>query len=307
VRHVERLGRDRALSVAWLPYVTVAAAIVLWGVAWTVNASALSANRSLIQALAPQGDPMKNLALFKQAIGYRSLGTQEAREQLSQVAAQIASASSISADVKQAFFTAATSEMKAQAAFSPLDARFPLFLGADYDAFGDYGDAAVALQKAHELSPRKQTIYFEMAQNALSRGETSQAAALYKEAYDLAPSYTDAALYYASALIRTGKTQEASTILAPLVESGAAADARILAALVDTKRLSLAIPLWQARIKANPRDMQSYATLAAIYYENGNKAQAIATLQAAEAVDPSVAAQFDPLIKEVQNGTASTR
>ena len=58
-----------------------------------------------------------------------------------------------------------------------------------------------------------------------------------------------------------------------------------------------------AAIKADPTEVQLYFTLAALYYEAGDKVQAIAALEAAKAAIPGVAAQADPLIEQIRNGT----
>ena len=54
----------------------------------------------------------------------------------------------------------------------------------------------------------------------------------------------------------------------------------------------------------SPGDMQSYFTLAAIHYSMGNPSKAIAILEEAKRVSPSVAAQADPVIESIKNGTA---
>ncbi|MCE9541107.1 tetratricopeptide repeat protein, partial [Candidatus Kaiserbacteria bacterium] len=287
-----------------LPYAALVSALLIWGVAWGVNGNALTANRMLLESLQPQSAGlMTNLSNFEETIALHTYGTQEAREQLSQGAAQIAGSPTISADIKKAFADATVRELKAQAAESPLDARFPLFLGVAQDAFGDYANAAVSLQKAHELSPKKQSIYFELAQNAQLRGDTSAALGFFKSAFELETDYNDARFYYAAALIRAGQDGKAQELIAPLIPTGEAADQRILAAYVAKKEYIKAAPLWKAHIAAKPDDAQAYFTLAAIYYEAGDKVNAIAALEAAKLAIPGVATQADPLIRQIQNGT----
>lgn len=295
------VARDLIAESA-LPYVTLVLALVLWGVAWFLNAGALAQNRTLISALA-EGDPAKKLANFETAINYHSFGTQEAREQLSQIASA-AAAADIATSVKQQYLDVTAKEMQAQAQASPLDARFPLFLGAVYDAFGDLGDGKAALDRAHELSPRKQTILYEMGQNAFARGDTAGALSDFKTAYELETSNTDALFYYAAALLRTGKDAEANALLAPYIENGQAADQRILAALILRGQYARAAQIWAAHVKAVPNDLQGYVTLAALYYQQGNRAQSIQVLQQAEMVAPSAKSQIDPLIEEIRSGTA---
>ena len=287
-----------------LPYVALAAALALWGTAWFVNEPGLAQNRALISAIKPHNDVARNLQEFKNAIAYQSFGTQEAREQLSQITAQMAQ-SNVPTDMKQQFFDLAVREMQAQEAASPLDARFPLFLGTVYDAYGDYKDAETALKRAHELSPGKQTIYFSLGQNAWAQGNNAQALQYFKTAYELVPAYTDAHVYYAAAAIRAGQNSLANELIQQIIHTKFAADQRILAAYATRGELAKAIPIWEAHTQNSPDDAQGYFTLAAIYYQTGQPAQAIAALQRAKAAIPSVAAQADPLIEQIRNGTVT--
>jgi O-antigen ligase len=111
-----------------LPYTAIAAVVVVWGLAWGINGKAYAQNRTLLTALSTQGNLDTTYDLFKKAIAYGAFGTQEVREQLAQGSSQIAQAN-VPVETKQKFYTLATQEMTLQAAASPLDARFPLFLG----------------------------------------------------------------------------------------------------------------------------------------------------------------------------------
>jgi len=286
------------------PYAVLVFAVLTAGVVWQVNANAFFANRTLLAAISQQGNPDINLAYFEKAISYGSLGTQEAREQLSQGASQIARATEISLTTKQAFYDVATREMQAQEKVSPLDARFPLFLGVVYQAFGNYEEAARSFNAAHLLSLNKQSIYYEIGQNAIARGDFVAAVAAFKTAFELETSNMDARIFYAAGLIRAGNDAAAQELLKPAIEADRAADSRILSAYSARKRLDLAIPLWQAHIVAKPDDAQAYFTLAALYFSGGNSAKAIATLEAAAKAVPSVASQTESVIQQIRSGTA---
>lgn len=298
------------ISASWafpraLPIIAALAVMLVWGSAWFVNGRALAQNRALLQAVAPQSEgPAKNLEYFKKSISYGTYGTQEAREQLVQGTAQIAGTDSISTDIKKNFFDTAASEMMLQAQSSPLDARFPLFLGVLLDAYGDYQNALTALTRAHELSPGKQSILYELASNQFARGDTTGALATFKLAYELAPENTDAHIYYAAAAIRIGQDKLADELLAPLIASDVAADVRIAAAYVARGKYDAIAKIWEAHLKAQPQDAQGYFTLAAAYYGAGNRVRAISVLETAKSVIPSVQEQADALIKEIRDGTA---
>lgn len=294
------VGESVEVSRSALPYIAVLMVLVLWGSAWLVNHRALASNRALLQALAStEGGLPENLRLFEKSISYGSLGTQEAREQLAQGATGLAGAQ-IATSTKIAFYEAAVRQMEQQSLDSPLDARFPLFLGLLHDAYGNLSAGAAALQKAHELSPTKQSILFEMGRNAFDRGDRAAGIRHFKLAFELEPRYVTARTMYAAALIAAGQDALADEILAPIIESGEAADQRILGIYVQRKQYAKAAALWEARVKAMPQDAQSYFTLAAIYYEAGNRAQALATLERVQKAIPSVAAQAAAFIQEMQ-------
>lgn len=300
------LVQGKFLPEKTLPVISVLAALLVWGSAWFVNANALAQNRALLGALeaGSRGDASAVLDDFTKAAAYGTYGTQEVREQLVQASSNLAANSNVPLDIKQKFFDTAAREMSLQAKASPLDARFPLFLGILFDSYGDFADGAQALGKAHELSPKKQSILFEMAANAQNRGDPTSALSFSKQAFDLGPQFTDARLLYAALAIRAGQDTLADELLVPVIATGDAADPRISAAYATRNRFDKIAAIWAAHVKAQPHDIPAYLTLAAAYYAGGNSAQAIATLQAAETVAPQSKDQAEALIQQIRNGTA---
>ena len=306
--HTARLVPTIALPRASAIYVAVAAVPIVWALAWGVNAAGLQQNRTLLIALSGAGgSPAGGLTLMKQSIDYGSFGTQEAREQLAQLTTQVITSDKVPLDVKQNFFNYATSEMMAQEKASPLDARFPLFLGVLLDAAGDFSHGQQALQRAHDLSPSKQSILYEQAVNAQSTGDTAKVVAFLKAAYELEKSNTDALQLYAAALIHAGNDTDADALLSPLVASGDAANARIAAAYASRNRYDKIVTIWAARIAAHPEDAQAYFTLAAAYTAEGKRDLAITTLQTVEQKIPAVKSQADTFIEQIKNGTAKVK
>lgn len=287
-----------------LPFVALLCALLTWGSAWYVNAAALAANRTLISAIDFRGggDVSSHLELFKQAANPRTMGTQEAREQLAQISTALVSQSSVDVSVKQAYLQTAASEMLEQSKLSPLDARFPLFLGLVLESGGDYPDADTALKRALELSPKKQAILIELAQVSALRGDQQATLSYLKQAHELDTSYRDARLIYAAAALRFGDDALAKEILGDLIESGDAADPRILAAYANRNDFAGAIPIWAAHVEKHSDDAQGYFTLAALYYRSGQTGKAIATLEQAKQRVPSTASQADSLISDIRAG-----
>ena len=108
--------------------------------------------------------------------------------------------------------------------------------------------------------------------NALARGASDEAISYFKQAYELEPTYTQARMQYATALIRAQRYAEAEELLAPLVEAGT-------------------------------MDIESRLTLTGAYYTAGNRARAIEVLEQLKRDMPNTAAQADALIEQVRAGT----
>lgn len=290
------------LSQKFLPVLAIGAVILVWGSAWYVNAGALAANRDLLNALKAQPTVNENLEYFKSAIARGSMGTQEAREQLAQIAAQMVRSENIPLEVRQAFAQTAVQELSLMTIEAPQNARPMLFLGVLLRSFGELEGAEVALERAHELSPNKQTILFELASVREAAGDVAGALRTYKQAYELAPEFLDARILYASALIRAGQDALAEELLGEVADSGAA-DMRIAAAYVTRNRYDKIISIWSAHVQANPTDAPAYFTLAAAYYKAGERARAIAALEGLAATMPEMKEQTDPLIEQIRSGT----
>jgi O-antigen ligase/Flp pilus assembly protein TadD len=285
-----------------LPFVAIGAAVVTAGAIWFVNANAIAANKTLIQAISPQAEgPQKNLDLFKKALSYSRAGTQEIREQLAQAGMSIIGAN-VPNDLKQQFITLAAQEMAKQGNESPKNARPPFFLSILLDRAGAYADAKTALDRAHSLSPKKQGILFEAGLNAYARNANDEALADFKQAYDLEPAYPEARFYYASALIRAGREAEAETLLKDDIESGAAADSRIASAYASRNEYGKIITIWSTFIAKNPDSADARILLAGAYYSGGDPARAIATLETLKRDIPASATQADALILQIKNG-----
>ncbi len=289
-------------SAVWIVAVGVVA--VTWTLVYWANMGAIAQNKALIQAIIPQqGGAAKNLEIMNSSIAYGTFGTQEAREQLTQLAARVANSPEVDPIQKKAFYEAAVAEMTQQERESPLDARFPLFIGIVHNSFGNYAAGAEALRRALKNSPGKQSILYEIANNAQARGDIPAALAALKEAHEVEPANSKARILYATVLIQTGRSAEADPILAPIIPTGEAADRSILSAYLAGKQYNKIAVVWEGKVKASPEDSQAYFTLAAAYYGSGDTTKAISTLEAASKISPEVAAQAAQFIQQVKNGT----
>ncbi|HUO56383.1 MAG TPA: O-antigen ligase family protein [Candidatus Paceibacterota bacterium] len=304
------LIKGELLNKSVLPLTAIATVLIAGGLVWLVNGNAYLENVTLLQALEPQQDVSTNLAFFEKALGYNTYGNQEAREQLAQQTASIAPASSaeVPDSLKQQYFQEAIQQLILQEKVSPLDARNPLFIGTVEDAYGDYQDAATAFDQAHQLSPDKQSILYEIGLNDEALKENTQAEAVFKQAYELDTQDQLALVYYIASAVRNGDDATANSLLTPsLISSGVAADPQLAAAYAYRNQYAKIIPIWTAHIAANPSDAQAYLTLAVAYYETHDAAKAISTLQSLENAVPDSASQAEQFIQEIKSGTVNVQ
>ncbi len=287
------------------PLVALSALVVIGTSMWGVNSAAYAANKALIQGLSPQQVGIsENLSYFNKALAYESFGTQEVREHLSQTAAQVGGLAQVTVDQKRAFYDLAVSEMQKQTDGVTRSARFPFFLGILKDSFGDHEGARVALQEAHERSPNKQAIMFQLGMNAIARGNTAEATQLLEKAYTLAPDYNEAAILYALALISGGKIDEAEPIVQKVAGGGKyMPDQRILAAYVSQKRYDKVAVLMKSFVANNPADIKARVTEAAALYASGDREGAVKSLEETQKAVPQQAAAAATLIQQVRAGT----
>jgi cytochrome c-type biogenesis protein CcmH/NrfG len=297
--------KAQIVPMSLLPVVAALAVVAGLGTMYAVNWNAYQANLTLLSAVSPQTSLQTNLDDFEKAISYGSFGTQEAREQLVQGALSLAGNSQVPAATQKALFDAAAKEMNLQVAASPLDARFPFFLGALYGAYGDTADAQTYLQQALKLSPDKQSIRFQLAINMLSQGQNDQALALLKETYELDTDDTDALVFYAMAAIRDNQDALADQLVAKLTALGLSGDQRIIGSYVARKQYGKIAEIWAAYLTAHPGNTQAEFGLAAAYFANGEIAKATAQLQSIADTNPdaNAKAQALDLIKQIKAGT----
>src|SRR5258708_814939 len=135
---------------------------------------------------------------------------------------------------------------------SPNDARHPLFLGALLNTFGQHPEAIPYLQRAHELSPRKQTILYEIGSNYLNSNNYPKAVETFKQALDLEPEDKDARIIYAMGLIYAGNTTLAEKTLADGFGTAQVPDDRLIKAYGDTKQYPKMLALVKQRVAQTP-------------------------------------------------------
>lgn len=265
-------------------------------------------NWALLGALENYNDGgVTNLAKFKTALAYDSFGTMETREQLVQAAVTARNAQATD-DTKRQFFDLATSEMSKEIEQAPLNVRAKVFLGSLYLQYGMFDQSIDWFGKAHAQSPAKQDIAFGLGQAYLEKGDADTALKIFKEAYDRYPKNDSPenvhriAVTYAAAAIYAHRLILANQLLAENFGSAAVTDPLIINAYAATKQWPALIALLAKHIVDVPNDLSSRLTLASVYLTEGDNANAVATLQEVERVDPSTKTQMEQYIAKIKSG-----
>jgi O-antigen ligase len=194
---------DREIGDDYQNYILIPMVIVLVGVAiYFVNVPAISANRTLIEALrnAQSGRLNESEDSFKKALSYQSLGGSEAREQLIPFAASVVSAKEVPDEIKNRVVVFTKSEMDKQISLVPDDARYYYLTSTFLNGVGRPDIALDYSRKALELSPKKQAMYFEVVRSLANVGVLDEALNYAKQAYELEPNYAQAKQVYEAVL-----------------------------------------------------------------------------------------------------------
>jgi O-antigen ligase/Flp pilus assembly protein TadD len=291
VARVEGAKVDRSIidQIA-APVVGVALVATLY----FVNAPGILAARDIIDAFRTQ-TPEGTLNAFERALSRGSFADQEIREQMTRQAQNIQNAPNASDELKQRYMTRVEEELLKEVENKPDDARVRVFISSFYRMSGQVDKAIEQLVKARELSPKKQQIIFEQGLAHLQKGEYATATTLFKEAYELDTSYTEAKHYYAIGLLYDGNADAARGLLdtEDARRAFSQSDLAVQATYV-AKEYPLLVELFKYRIEANPSDTQARTNLAYIQNESGDRDAAIETLNKAAADIP----EFEPQAKQ---------
>lgn len=275
-------------------------------VAYFVNWKGFMAGRELIEAIRPQPAGLtSNFDHFKKSLAYNSFGVSEAREQLAQISSQIATMNAPE-DIKQKFFEFGRDELIKQTKDFPNDARYELLAGIYLSKFKLYDEAVKHLEKAASLSPKKQTIKFELASLYISKKEYEKALNLLKQTYELEPNFADARDLYAVAAIYAGRTDIVKDVLMPVYGTTAVPKDEFVNAYAAVGDYQTVVLIWQNRIselnKTGEDNPQFHVSLAAAYLKTGERQKAIKELETVIKLNPNFKNQGEYYINEIMAG-----
>lgn len=281
--------------------------IVALGVAYGANVPGITRATGIIDALTPyEAGLTENFARFKETLGSSGIGRQEAYEQFLQFASQIRNQGLVEHSTEEFRDEVARFALDAFAGEierAPDDARLRIFYASFLRQLGLYAQAEEHALRAHELSPQKQSPLLELALIATNRGESSVALPYAKEAYELAPEYDQARIFYASTAIRFGERALAEDLLSgPFATSTDLFNPYLIQAYLSVGDTERVIAIAEAKVRKFPGDLQGYLELAANYLNVGRRTNATETLQEAVERFPDFKEQGEYYISEIRAG-----
>lgn len=297
-KNVKFLGKE-SMNKDMVEYVLAPIVIVLLaGSIYMLNIRVIQANTSLISALRScQTTP--DVAVFGKVFDLNMyLANQEAREQLLSCASNVITSPQVAGPTKQAFFELTDNQINNQIKATPNDARIYILAGTFYNNIGAKEKALPVLERAYELSPKKQSIAYQLANAYLMSGSIDKAEALMKETYESETSNYYAKQTYVVVMIMNKKEAQARKEFgtdALLFENSKVADA-----YVYLKQYDKAIALYKKLASQSPKDINARAAVAQAQYAAGYKWAAVETLKAIQTDFPEYKSQIDAYIQQVQ-------
>ncbi|MEN9614161.1 MAG: hypothetical protein RLZZ347_468 [Candidatus Parcubacteria bacterium] len=290
------VASDIANSV-WAPSVIVVLCVVLW----VGSIRPMISGTALIDAIRPQASGATgNLESFKKVLDM-GFAKPEIREQLMQTALAIQGAN-VDLKTKKDFVDLARAEFEKQLVEVPGDARYELFYGMFLNRLHLYDDALVHLKRASELSPKKQTIIFELASTYLGAGQYDQALPILKYAYELDPQYVEARIIYAIGALYTKNNTLATSLLKDIPAEQLATDDRLLGTYITLGNFAQVAEIWKFRVAQDPKNPQAHLSLAAAYLKAGRRADAVKEIQTTIDLNPALKQQGEFYINEIKAG-----
>lgn len=287
----------------WHPIIESFVLIILILILYFVNFVPWRQNKNLLAVLKlNSGGQVGKIEDYKKPLSSYGMWFSESLEHISQTAVALASNPNASQELKQEIFNEVDEAFVRHIEKVPEDARYRIFYGVFLSRFGWYGRALEQLEVAKTLSPKKQSIYFELANNYLLEGKIKEALSNAKTAYDLDPSYGEAKLMYALMATAAGEEALSARLFSGIDQSKLIFDDRYLSVLLSAGQYEKILSLARERIRLEPANLQHRITLTAAYLQMGRRADAVAVLQEMIRLEPSFKEKGEYYISEIRAG-----
>lgn len=277
------------------------AAVVGIALIYYVNVRPLKANTALIKAYIACAQGKADVKLYNDALSIGAYeGQQEIHEQIYTCSESANRSQQVSPATKEALYVLTRAVIDNQIRATPNDTRIHYFAGLYLSTLRMWPEAISYLEKAVELSPKKQTILLPLASAYSASGQNDKAFAIIKSTYESEPKYLPGKSYYVAALIKQGNEKEAIALASTSPEFLESNEA--INAYRSLKQYDKVIVIYNKRLANNPSDVQTILELAATYYMKGDKQASIRQLEKIATIQPDVKDQVDALVAKIRSG-----
>lgn len=270
-----------------------------------VNLKPMLAAKALLGALRSAGTEQSVdvvLRNFNTVISLNTFGSTEAVDQLSDYANKVNSSDSFSQEDKIKVLNAATSELERQINRSPKDLRYYLFAGALYGKLGKIEESIEKLDKAKEVAPSKQAVYFALADTYVKASRFEEAFYTAEIAYNLDRDYGEAVKNFAIMAVVAKKQEYANNLIEKYYYGNDIPSVDVATAYFMVGNLEKVKDTWIALVNSNPTNAQYHLSLAASYMELNMKKEAIAEIEKTIELKPEFKQQGEYYINEIKAG-----
>ncbi|MBI2627907.1 MAG: O-antigen ligase family protein [Candidatus Niyogibacteria bacterium] len=300
----ENISKEVSLGLGQMLGIFAVFIVLLFSL-YFANLKPVLANRALLDTLKDISikgqDADAILKDFDKVFAYQTFGTGEAREQLSGYTNDIIKIN-LPNEVKIKVVNKSIEEMLKQVAENPEDARGYIFLSALYSDVGKQNEALAVLNKALELSPKKQQIYFLAADVYMALNQNDKAMKAMQLAYDFDQNNTAAAEGLAITAIVAGKPEYAEELLLKHFNAVIIGDQKFVNAYARVGNFARVKDIWLLIIEKEPNNAQYRVNLAATYLQLNERTKAVKELEKAIELNPDFKGQGEYFIKEIKAG-----
>jgi O-antigen ligase len=260
----------------------------------------------------------ESILAFEKAFKTSAMTRFEGPEQLSSKVSSLVNQADQDRTLLNQGFQLAAEKFKENIDQNPLDFRVHLFLGRHYNIFyqltnnKEYLDSAQQLlEKALELGPNNQQVYFILAETMLAQGEKEKAINLLEKANDLDPYYFQAQMYLIRGYRMVEDYEKAFNQLEALEEIGYfwQENADVLREKIEILKgqgedINNLIPLYEKGIELNPRNVGLWQSFINAYLEIGQIDKAKQLIKAFSEFNPEYKNEADQFLKSLEEITA---
>lgn len=285
-----------------------------------VNIRPIQANTGLLDAIVlnRSGRLDEGLDMYKKILSYETFGNTEIRAHFAGEASSIFRNEKVPPNIKDEYYRLAMIELQKQMEETSRLVRPHLNMGSFFVSVGRYEEALTQFEIAHDLSPKKQDILFQLANVYMIMQDNENALKALKEAFYLEPRNINARGYYLqTALIAEDEEsiQDALTYGEDKEVSHFAMSDQIVNAYISTKKWVEVEKLLNIRIETIQGEAgeelslreaklldEHYEKLVGVYANMGNLTVAMETAKEAQKLFPSHSEKYQNMIDQIQAG-----